>query len=479
MARKRSVFVCDECGGSQPKWAGQCPDCKAWNSFKQLTLDASASGPSGPGASAFGERARARRLSEVGTEGVARLELGIGEFDRVLGGGIVPGSLVLLGGEPGIGKSTLVLQAAAMLGAGHGPVLYVSGEESAEQIKLRAERMDLGTDGLYLLSETQLDAMLAEVERIAPRALIVDSIQTVYLDSVASTAGSVSQVRECGNRLMRLAKQSHVPVILIGHVTKTGEIAGPRVLEHMVDVVLYLEGDRFHSHRLLRSVKNRHGNTHEVGVFEMRGRGLIEVPNPSEVFLAERLTGVAGSTVTVTMEGSRPLLVEVQALVTEASAQVPRRTANGIDFNRLILLTAVLTKRYGLPLGARDVFVNVVGGLRIGEPAVDLAVATAIASSIKNAEVPDDMAVIGEVGLSGELRSVAHLERRLAEARNLGFKRALVPATALRGDLNRQGLDVLGARTLGQALDLALFAGNAPARVASEAEGQARSAKPD
>ncbi len=458
MAKTRTVFVCEECGGSQHKWVGQCPDCKAWNSFKQLRLDPSAAKAAERLAGEAGLiQVRARPLEEIGTEGVARLGMGISELDRVLGGGIVPGSLVLLGGEPGIGKSTLVLQAAARLAGEVGPVLYVSGEESAEQIKLRAQRMEMGTAGLYLLSETNLDAVLAEVERLSPRALVVDSIQTVYLDAVSSTAGSVSQVRECGNRLMRLAKQTHLPVILIGHVTKSGEIAGPRVLEHMVDVVLYLEGDRFHSHRLLRSVKNRHGNTHEVGVFEMRGRGLIEVPNPSEVFLAERLTGVAGSAVTVTMEGSRPLLVEIQALVTEASAQVPRRTANGVDFNRLILLTAVLTKRYGLPLGARDVFVNVVGGLKIGEPAIDLAVATAIASSAKNAEVPEEMAVLGEVGLSGELRSVAQIERRLGEARSLGFKRALLPATALRGDLDGQGLELLGARTLGQALDLALF----------------------
>ncbi len=461
MAKARSVYVCADCGASQPKWVGQCPSCKAWNTFTRLTVagGAAASGdgrgwlqglPGGP--------AQAQPLSAVGVEDVTRIPLAIGEFDRVLGGGVVPGSLILLGGEPGIGKSTLVLQAAARLGQGGGPVLYVSGEESMQQIKLRADRMGLTADGLYLLAETQMTAILAEIERLKPRVLIVDSIQTSYAEDLDSAAGSVTQVRECSARFMRLAKAGHMPVVLVGHVTKSGEIAGPRVLEHMVDVVLYLEGDRFHSYRILRSVKNRFGSTNEVGVFEMRGEGLAEIPNPSEVFLAERLTGVAGSCVNVTMEGSRPLLVEIQALVTETNAQIPRRAANGVDPGRLLLLTAVLGKRLGLPLGNRDVFVNVVGGLKVSEPAADLALALAVVSSSQNAPVPADLAVIGEIGLSGELRSVSQLERRLAEAEALGFRRALVPQVGLKGT-KVGGLKVLGARTLGQALDLALAEG--------------------
>ncbi|HQZ69902.1 MAG: DNA repair protein RadA [Anaerolineae bacterium] len=458
MAKVRTVFVCADCGTSQPKWVGQCPSCKAWNTFTRLTV-------AGGGGAAGTERgswlgaalppARAQLLADVGMADVVRIPLGVGEFDRVLGGGVVPGSLILLGGEPGIGKSTLVLQAAARLGREAGPVLYVSGEESTQQIKLRAERMALEADGLYLLAETNLTAIMAEVERIQPRVLIVDSIQTSFAEDVESAAGSVTQVRECAARLMRLAKTAYVSVVLVGHVTKSGEIAGPRILEHMVDVVLYLEGDRFHSYRLLRSVKNRFGSTNEVGVFDMRGQGLVEIPNPSEVFLAERLTGVAGSCVNVTMEGSRPLLVEIQALVTESNAQIPRRSANGVDPNRLLLLTAVLGKRLGLPLANRDVFVNVVGGLKISEPAADLAVALAVVSSSQNAPVPSDLAIIGEIGLSGELRSVAQLERRLAEAEGLGFRRALVPQMGLKAQAYGE-LKVLGARTVGQALDLAL-----------------------
>ncbi len=457
MAKARTVFVCADCGASQPKWVGQCPACKAWNTYTRLTVAGGAGAGAERGAwlGAGLPPARAQRLAEVGMADVVRIPLGVGEFDRVLGGGVVPGSLILLGGEPGIGKSTLVLQAAAQLGREAGPVLYVSGEESTQQIKLRADRMALEADGLYLLAETNLNAIMAEVERIRPRVLIIDSIQTSFAEDVESAAGSVTQVRECAARLMRFAKTDHVSVVLVGHVTKSGEIAGPRILEHMVDVVLYLEGDRFHSYRLLRSVKNRFGSTNEVGVFEMRGQGLVEIPNPSEVFLAERLTGVAGSCVNVTMEGSRPLLVEIQALVTESNAQIPRRSANGVDPNRLLLLTAVLSKRLGLPLANRDVFVNVVGGLKISEPAADLAVAMAVVSSSQNVPVPADLAVIGEIGLSGELRSVAQLERRLAEAESLGFRRALVPQMGLKAVAYGE-LKVLGARTAGQALDLAL-----------------------
>jgi len=459
MPKARTVFVCGDCGAGQPKWMGQCPACGAWNSLSRMVVDATAGGDGARPHWSEAGRARAMKLADIPTDTVARVHLGIGEFDRVVGGGVVPGSLILLGGEPGIGKSTLVLQAAARLCAALAPVLYVSGEESAQQIKLRAGRMGMGPEALYLMAETSLDAILAEVETLKPRAVVIDSIQTVYLETLQSTVGSVSQVRECAGRLMRLAKATHVPVFLVGHVTKAGDLAGPRVLEHMVDVVLYLEGDRFHSYRLLRSVKNRFGSTNEVGVFEMSGEGLVEIPNPSEVFLAERLAGVPGSGVTVTLEGTRPILVEIQALVSPTGApQVPpRRTANGIDFNRLLLLSAVLTKRFGLSLGAQDVFVNVVGGLHVSEPAVDLAVATAIASSARGAPIAEDLVIIGEIGLSGELRSVGHIPRRLAEAANLGFKRAVVPSGALRGKIETYGIEAIGARTLGQALDLALY----------------------
>jgi DNA repair protein RadA/Sms len=459
LSRKRVVFVCSDCGAAQLRWAGQCPSCGAWNTLARLAVEEGAAGgglePSAALSRGLGGSG-AMRLSDVAVDAVARIALGVQEFDRVLGGGVVPGSIVLIGGEPGIGKSTLLLQASSLLSAAVGPVLYVSGEESCQQIKLRSDRMGLAPETLHVLAETDLEAIVAEISRLAPRALVVDSIQTVYLDALGSGAGSVTQVRECAARLMHLAKGTHTPVFLVGHVTKTGDIAGPRVLEHMVDVVLYLEGDRFHAYRLLRCVKNRFGASHEVGVFEMRPDGLAEVPNPSAAFLAERLPGVPGSAVTVTLEGTRPILVEVQALVGPSGAQVPRRTANGVDPNRLLLLAAVLTRRLALPIGGQDVYVNVVGGLKVVEPAVDLAVAAAIASSARAVALPDDLVIFGEIGLSGELRSVGQVPRRLAEAAKLGYRRAVVPTTALRGGLDTHGLDVTGARTLAGALEAVL-----------------------
>ncbi|MBK6768999.1 MAG: DNA repair protein RadA [Ardenticatenales bacterium] len=451
MAKAKIVYVCSECGASQPRWAGQCDACRAWNTLREMRApDGDRRGPvRGPL-----EPSHALPLSAIDADAAGRLVLPIGELNRLLGGGIVPGSVILLGGEPGIGKSTLVLQAAALLAEVAGPVLYVSGEESAQQLKLRAERLGLTGDRLYVLSETNLDAVLSEIDRLSPGAVVVDSIQTVYVPEVTSTAGSVTQVRESAAKLMRVAKALSLPMILIGHVTKSGDLAGPRVLEHMVDVVLQLEGDRYHSYRLLRSVKNRFGSTNDVGVFEMRGEGMVEIPNPSEVFLAERLAGAPGSCVTVTMEGTRPLLVEVQALVSQVQGQVPpRRMANGIDTNRLLLLVAVLAKRFGMPLGNADVFVNVVGGMHINEPALDLAVALAIVSSGRGAPVADDLVILGEIGLSGELRSVGQIERRLAEAAKFGYKRALVPKGALGRKLETGGLKAIGARTLGEALD--------------------------
>jgi DNA repair protein RadA/Sms len=397
-----------------------------------------------------------KRLLEIEGDPDERLPLPLEEFSRVLGGGIVPGSVVLIGGDPGIGKSTLVLQTALLM-AQDGPILYVSGEESERQIKARAGRLAGGgalPESLYLLTETDLHAILQHIESLAPRLVVIDSIQTVYLADVESSAGSITQVRESAARLQAMAKASGVTVFLVGHVTKDGAIAGPRVLEHIVDTVLYLEGDAFHAYRLLRSVKNRFGATTEVGVFEMRPAGLVEVPNPSEVFLAERVVNAPGSAVAVTVEGTRPLLVEIQGLTSATSFGHPRRTANGIDLNRLLLTVAVLTRRVGMGLAEQDVFINVVGGLRVSEPAADLAVAVAVASSMRDRAVPADIAFIGEIGLSGELRTVAQLPTRLKEAAKLGFRRVVIPHATRQEDGWPTTLEILPARSLREALSI-------------------------
>jgi DNA repair protein RadA/Sms len=376
--------------------------------------------------------ARAQPLTSIDSALAERIPVPLAELDRVLGGGLVPGSLVLIGGDPGIGKSTLVLQAAGALAERAGPILYVSAEESVHQLKLRADRLGITSDQLWVLAETNLGEVLAAAEHRQPGLLIVDSIQTVYVDEITSAAGSVSQVRDCTARLMQWAKPRGIPVMIIGHVTKEGTIAGPRVLEHMVDCVLYLEGDRFHQYRILRAVKNRFGSTDEVGVFEMAQVGLQEVRNPSEAFLEERTSGAAGSTVAVTVEGTRPILVEIQALTTTTNFGMPRRSANGLETNRLQLLVAVLQKRVGLGLGNQDIYANVVGGLRLVEPAIDLAVATAVASSFRDLPVNAGTVAIGEVGLSGELRSVSQVERRITEAGRLGFSRVILPSASYR-----------------------------------------------
>jgi DNA repair protein RadA/Sms len=406
-----------------------------------------------------------RRLSEITSDVEERLPLLMGEFARVLGGGIVPGSVVLIGGDPGIGKSTLLLQVALEM-AHRLSVLYVSGEESERQIKMRALRLLRSSNGepaapdmpddLFLVTETNLNNILEHIAGLHPALLIVDSVQTTYLPELESSAGSVSQVRECASRLRELAKSSGLAVFLIGHVTKDGAIAGPRVLEHIVDTVLYLEGDRFQSYRLLRSVKNRFGATSEVGVFEMRERGMVEVTNPSEAFLAERMVNAPGSAIAVTMEGTRPILVEVQGLTTPTAFGNPRRTPNGVDFNRLLLTVAVLTRRAGLHLGEQDIFVNVVGGIQIDEPAADLAVAVAIASSMRDIPVRADTVLIGEVGLSGELRMVGQMVARLREAAKLGFKSAIVPRRLRRFEPWPDDIEVVEARSLKQALQAAL-----------------------
>jgi DNA repair protein RadA/Sms len=406
-----------------------------------------------------------RRLGEIDGDAAARLALPMAEFARVLGGGVVPGSIVLVGGDPGIGKSTLLLEMAIELAAHH-KVLYISGEESERQIKMRALRLlQAEKDGkapplpedLFLVTETNLDTIFEHIQTVAPNLLIVDSIQTVYLSDMESSAGSISQVRECASRLRELAKSSEIAVFLVGHVTKEGVIAGPRVLEHIVDTVLYLEGDRFQSYRLLRSVKNRFGATSEVGVFEMRERGMVEVSNPSEAFLAERMVNAPGSAIAVTMEGTRPLLVEVQGLTSHTNFGNPRRTSNGVDFNRLLLIVAVLSRRLGINLSEQDVFANVVGGLQIEEPAADLAVAAAITSSMRDVPLKADLVLIGEVGLSGELRMVGQMNARLREAARLGFKTAVVPRRLRQVEPWPGGISVIEVRSLREAMGITLI----------------------
>ena len=391
-------------------------------------------------------------MADIETAGEPRIPTPIEEFSRVLGGGFVPGSLVLLGGEPGIGKSTLVLDLSARMARTQGKVLYVSGEESAQQIRLRADRLGLGAANLYLLTETDLDRVVQQIETLAPTLAVIDSIQTMRDAALAASPGLVSQVREGTIRLQELAKRMGVSVLMIGHVTKDGHIAGPRALEHIVDVVLYLEGDPFGQYRLLRGVKNRFGATSEVGVFEMRGNGLKQVSNPSELFLEERVVNTPGSAIAITMEGTRPLLVELQALTSPTAFGNPRRTPNGIDVNRLLLISAVLSKRIGLKLWEQDIFVNVIGGLRITEPASDLALALAIASSYYDRPLPADIAIVGEIGLSGEVRRVGQLEARLNEARKIGFKRALVPRLRRNEDAMPSGIHVFQVKSVAEAI---------------------------
>ena len=455
MVKTRTHWVCQHCGRTTPREMGRCPSCGEWSSMVEAVEQSSAPAAGRPSAHA----SQPRRLTDIATEGLQRLPLPMGEFARVLGGGVVPGSLILVGGDPGIGKSTLLLQIAGLLAEANGkPVLYISGEESARQIKMRAERLAIHTDNVFVVTETSLGAILRHAEQVQPLAMVVDSIQTVTSEELTSAAGSISQVRQAAARFQWWAKAEGVAVFLVGHVTKEGAIAGPKVLEHIVDTVLYLEGDRFHTYRLLRSVKNRFGATSEVGVFEMQEQGMVEVPNPSEVFLAERMVNAPGSAIAVTMEGTRPILVEIQALASHTSFGHPRRTANGVDFNRLLLITAVLSRRVGLRLHDQDVFANVIGGLQVGEPAADLAVAVAIASSIRDRSVAADLVAIGEVGLSGEVRAVGRTEARLREATRLGFRRCLVPKWVRRRGAGPppEGIEVVAVRSVAQAVEKAL-----------------------
>lgn len=446
---KKTVFVCQHCGREALKWLGRCPDCQQWNTFTETVISTSA-----PSRSSY-PADPPRELSRVSLQTADRFPLPLPELNRVLGGGLVSGSLVLIGGDPGIGKSTLLLQAAAVMAGNEGPVIYITGEETLHQIKLRAGRLGLEGSGLFLLAETDLEIILQQIEQMSPRLVIVDSIQTMYSPELDAAPGSITQVRECTLKLMRQAKLSAVPVFIAGHVTKDGSIAGPRVLEHIVDVVLYLEGEPFSAYRLLRCVKNRFGSTNEVGVYEMKEKGLIEVDNPSLAFLAGRGADPVGSAVVPTLEGSRPLLVEIQALTTTTSFGLPRRTVNGIDFNRLLLVTAVLTRRAGLKLGNQDIIVNVTGGLRIGEPAADLGIALAVASSLRDTGLDPGLAAVGELGLSGEIRAVSQPDRRIAEAARLGFKRCLVPENSSAVS-PVPGIEIVPAGSLRQAIALGL-----------------------
>ena len=450
MAKNKTVFVCNNCGYESPKWMGKCPACNEWNSFfeEKVVNTKSLSTKSSK------ERVKPVSLNKIEGKENTRISTGFEELDRVLGGGLVNGSLVLLGGEPGIGKSTLILQICNKIKT-DGKVLYVSGEESAEQVKIRADRLNVKNDNLLFLSETDIGNVEEEIVNMKPGLVIIDSIQTMYSDEITSAPGSVSQVREITSKIMRMCKENGITTILIGHVTKDGNIAGPRVLEHMVDTVLYLEGERYFSYRILRGVKNRFGSTNEIGMFEMKNEGLVEIDNPSSILISERKENVAGSVVVASIEGTRPLLVEFQALTSQSVYGLPRRTANGIDYNRLTLLIAVLEKKSGLMLGNQDVYLNVVGGLKVNEPAIDLGIVLATASSFKNIPISRDVVALGEVGLTGEVRLINLIEKRLKEAEKLGFKTCIIPESNKKVLKDKYKLDIIGVDNINSALKVA------------------------
>ena len=450
MAKAKVKFVCQDCGYESAKWMGKCPSCGEWNTMVEETVIKSSPKHTGIGSDSA---QRPEKITSIHTKEEKRMTTAMPEFDRVLGGGIVPGSLVLIGGDPGIGKSTLLLQISDQLATKNYRVLYISGEESTRQTKLRADRLAVTADELYVLSETNLTLIKAQIEQLDPDFIVIDSIQTVFKDEVTSAPGSVTQVRECTSELMRIAKTKHVPIFIVGHVTKEGTIAGPRMLEHMVDAVLYFEGERHHSFRILRGVKNRFGSTNEMGIFEMKEEGLREVLNPSEIFLEERSQGIAGSVVVASMEGTRPVLVEIQSLISPTSFGTARRMATGIDYNRVPLLMAVLEKRVGLMMQNQDAYVKVAGGVKLDEPAIDLAVAVSIASSFKDKPCRAHDVLIGEVGLTGEIRRVARIEQRIQEAAKLGFKRAIIPSRNLEGLQVNVDIEIIGVQSIQEALN--------------------------
>ena len=447
MAKQSTVFVCSNCGNESSKWFGKCPACNEWNTCYEEKLSAK----SGNGKSNIKKKAEPIKLNEVKKQDISRTSTGFAELDRVLGGGLVKGALTLVGGEPGIGKSTLILQICDKI-QGEGKVLYISGEESAEQIKIRADRLGINNDDIVFLGETDIDIIQDTILQISPKLVIIDSIQTMYSDEITSGPGSVSQVREITSRIMKMCKQEAITTIIIGHVTKDGNLAGPRVLEHMVDTVLYLEGERYFSYRILRGVKNRFGSTNEIGMFEMKDVGMCEIDNPSSVLLSERNENTAGSIVVASMEGTRPILVELQALTSTSVFGMARRTANGIDYNRLTLLIAVLEKRASLPLGGQDVYLNIVGGIKINEPALDLGIILAASSSFKNIAIPNDVIAIGEVGLTGEVRSVNMIEKRIKEAEKLGFKKCIIPESNKKLLKDEYKLDIIGVKNILEAM---------------------------
>lgn len=442
IAKNKTIFVCNECGYESAKWLGKCPACNSWNTLVEEKIIGSLKTNEEKK-----EKAIPKSLNTVEKQDILRIKTGFDELDRVLGGGFVKGSLTLLGGEPGIGKSTLILQICDKIKA-DGPVLYVSGEESAEQIKIRADRLKINNDNILFLGETDIDVVENSLDSIKPGFVIIDSVQTMYSDEITSAPGSVSQVREITARIMKMCKQKNITTVIIGHVTKEGNIAGPRVLEHMVDTVLYLEGERYFSYRVLRGVKNRFGSTNEIGMFEMENEGLAEINNPSSILISERDGNPSGSVVVVSMEGTRPILIELQALTTQSVFGIPRRNANGLDYNRLTLLIAVLEKKASLMLGTQDVYMNIVGGIKINEPAIDLGIVLAAASSFKNISIKDDIAVIGEVGLTGEVRAVNMIEKRIKEAEKLGFKTVIIPENNKKVLKDKFKLDIIGVKNI-------------------------------
>ena len=447
MAKAKTVFVCNECGYESAKWLGKCPACNSWNSFFEQKVEKTVEA----GRIERKELNVPKALNTYKGEEAFRTSTGFAELDRVLGGGLVKGSLILLGGEPGIGKSTLILQLCDKV-QGEGKVLYVSGEESAEQIKLRADRLNINNDDIMFLGETDVEVVNQAIIDINPKLVIIDSIQTMYSDELSAAAGSVSQVREITAQVMRICKSRAITTVIIGHVTKEGNIAGPRVLEHMVDTVLYLEGERYFSYRILRGVKNRFGSTNEIGMFEMRQEGMCEILNPSDVLISEREENPAGSAIVSSMEGTRPILIELQALTSKSVFGYPKRTANGIDFNRLALLIAVLEERAGLMLGSQDVYLNVVGGMKISEPALDLGIMCTVASSFKNMPIAKDTVIMGEVGLTGEVRRINYIEKRIKEAEKLGFKTCIIPESNKKVLKDKYKLDIIGVKDIKEAM---------------------------
>lgn len=448
MSKSKTIFVCNECGYETQKWFGKCPACSSWNTFfeQKVVQDKNGSLKANSIVNNIPQKLNSYEVKET-----IKTSTGFDELDRVLGGGLIKGSLILLGGEPGIGKSTLILQICDKV-KGNGKVLYVSGEESAEQIKLRADRLEINNDEIMFLGETNIDIVNNSIIETNPKLVIIDSIQTMYSEDITSAAGSVSQVREITSQIMRVCKSRGITTIIIGHVTKDGNIAGPRVLEHMVDTVLYLEGERYFSYRILRGVKNRFGSTNEIGMFEMKNEGMCEITNPSDILISEREDNPPGSCIVSCMEGTRPILVELQALTSQTIYGYPKRTANGIDYNRLALLIAVLEKKAGLMLGSQDVYLNVVGGLKINEPSIDLGIMLVTASSFRNIPIPKDMVIMGEVGLTGEVRRINLIEKRLKEAEKLGFKKCIIPESNKKVLKENYKLDIIGVQSINDAV---------------------------